>query len=767
MAAEAPRIADPAPQPAGHAARPFSSLHTLLMALVGVALVPVFGLSLWSHMAERDHERNIAVERAAHTARMIAEDLAKETRNTRLSLELMAANPRLWGCSGGPKGAVCGQELQRFASLAPEYLNLILVRIGGGVLASARPVQTQALAMNTQAIADALHGQPFAVSVNRQKVAEGDQADAVVVTYAAPVREARDGAPLVLAAQVALVQAPQSASMAGLPEGTSVILADLSGRVLFRVPDLPSVLGTTLPRDHAEHIRNRSPEVAGWSVGMDGIERYYVLRRLDIGSEAVCYVRVGIPKRAVYAESTAKLTRQTVMLVFITLLALLLTRLWAGRHLLGPVRRLMGAVHALAAGDFSARAGLDPKAPGGAGELGELGRTFDHMAADLERAQAEQEASRRALFESEERLRAVFNASSDGLLLLVPDGRVLSLNESAAARRNTTPQKLVGRNILDLIPEYVRNGRRERFEEVARTRAPLRFEEEREGRTYAIRLYPIFAEDGSVRQIASFSRDITQRRLNEQALLAAKEAAEAASQAKDAFLTNMSHELRTPLNGLYGMLQLLHAGELPPQQREYLDYARQSAQTLTDLINDILDLAALGAGTMSFEHEPFTLAAVLAPLGATLCYAAEAKGLAFSLEDQPAVVDQVLLGDAQRLGLALRHLLENALKFTHAGGVALRAQVSCRNEGDCTLRIQVADTGIGIGPEQLREIFEPFVQADDPLTKRYKGTGLGLAIVRELAARMGGHVEVESRPGAGSTFTLCLSFQTPQHAASA
>jgi len=493
-------------------------------------------------------------------------------------------------------------------------------------------------------------------------------------------------------------------------------------------------------------------------VGLDGVHRYYVMKRLDICRGEVCYVRVGIPRDAVYASSGAKLSRHLAALAGIVAVVLLLSRLWARRTILTPSARLMETVRALDAGDLSARTGI----AGLPGELGELAASVDHMAAALMRHKEEQEAARSALFESEERLRAIFNASSDGMLLLVPDGHVLAMNESAAQRRGKTPLELAGSNILDLIPSYVRDGRRARFEDVVRTGRALRFEEERDGRTYAIRLHPVHNEAGEIVQIASFSRDITERKLAERALTAAKEAAETASQAKSAFLSNMSHELRTPLNGLLGMLELLRVEKSEEQRGEYLSWATQSAQQITRLVNDILDYAALGAGETRIEHRPFRLGEVLAPLETVYAALAQDKGLDFGLNVAPGLWEQPLMGDPGHLAMILRQILDNAVKFTNAGSVRLSAQVACRDAATCTLRLEVKDTGIGIAPEVLSHVFKPFVQGEPPLTKNYAGAGLGLAIARELAARMGGSLELQSVPGVGSTFTLSLSFLPAQ-----
>ncbi|OIO04618.1 MAG: hypothetical protein AUJ49_02450 [Desulfovibrionaceae bacterium CG1_02_65_16] len=715
----------------------------MLVELVALALLPALAISLANHLRDRALEREDAVLGAARAAGQVARALGQETANARALLDMLAANPVLRRC----RGPACQLALMELPRVAPRYTNVLLARQDGRVLAAARADSAPANLTDSPALAQIRAGQGFAVGLSH---ANGS----VLVNYAASLHGAAGHAPRALVAQLPLAEVAGIFEESGLPQGSTLVLAAQNGRVLYRLPDAKRYEGAQLPADEEAMLRSGADESRGWGAGLDGVERYYVMKRLNIRPGGACYVRVGIPREAVYASSAAKLTRHLLVMALIVMFTLALSRAWARRRILLPVAGILKTVRALHAGDFSARTDLG----GVGGELGELASSVDHMGESLLRNRQEQETARNALFESEERLRAVFNASSDGMLLLVPDGRVLAMNDSAAKRRGKTPAELAGKNILDLIPVYVRNGRRARFEEVASTGQPLRFEEEREGRTYAIRLYPVRDQAGDIVQIASFSRDITERKLAERALTAAKEAAEAASQAKSAFLSNMSHELRTPLNGLLGMLQLLHGETDPGQRGEYLDWATQSAQQITRLVNDILDYAALGSGEARIEHVPFRLAEVFGPLTTEYAACAEAKGLSFATEAAASLLEQPLMGDPRHLAQLLRQVLDNAVKFTATGGVRLSAFVSCRDADTCTLRIQVKDTGIGIEPEALARVFKPFVQAEAPLTKNYPGAGLGLAMARELAVRMGGNLELSSQPGAGSTFVLSLSF---------
>ena len=268
------------------------------------------------------------------------------------------------------------------------------------------------------------------------------------------------------------------------------------------------------------------------------------------------------------------------------------------------------------------------------------------------------------------------------------------------------------------------------------------------------------------------SRDELEIRVQERTseLILAKEAAEAASRAKSEFLANMSHEIRTPINGIIGMTEIALATKLTPDQREYLDIVKVSADSLLGIINDILDFSKIEARKMSLDQASLQLRKCIGEVLRLVGARAQQKNLALSTAIETSIPD-VLVGDPLRLRQVLLNLLDNAVKFTSQGGVSLSLRADELSATQVLLHFAVADTGIGIAPEKQRTIFDAFSQADSSSTRRYGGTGLGLTISSQLANMMGGRLWVESEPGRGSTFhftaRLDLEQQHPEEHAEA
>ncbi len=238
-------------------------------------------------------------------------------------------------------------------------------------------------------------------------------------------------------------------------------------------------------------------------------------------------------------------------------------------------------------------------------------------------------------------------------------------------------------------------------------------------------------------------------------LIAARDEAVSAMHAKSIFLANISHEIRTPMNAVLGYASFLAEAKLAPEQRDWVLGIENAGQLLLGLINDVLDLAKLEESRIEIEARRFDLEAVTESTLSLVRASAEKKGLKLMLQLDPSA-PRSFLGDPVRIQQVLLNLLSNAVKFTSRGVVRVRWHYETVDERRCRLRADVIDSGIGMSPEQLQRLFTPFTQADAAITRRYGGTGLGLSIARHLVEAMGGAIEVDSRPGAGSRFTFTI-----------
>ena len=349
---------------------------------------------------------------------------------------------------------------------------------------------------------------------------------------------------------------------------------------------------------------------------------------------------------------------------------------------------------------------------------------------------------------------------NDGIIVLENHNRIADINPAARHMLDCIDEDLIGRPVGELLPDLATliiwvDELEETVEEISLARAG-------EKRIYEVNLVPLHDSGLHSAGRLVLLHDVTLRRQTEERLRQLKEAADAANRAKSAFLAHMNHELRTPLTGVIGYAEMLKEqmmGELNDRQDEAIGKIRESSNRLLEIINESLDMAKTEAGKVAFHLEAFAVEDVVGEVVDTVQPMADKNSNELIVENGAALGE--MFADRIKVRQALLNLLSNAAKFTREGTISLGVQRLHTERGDSIL-FAVRDTGIGMTQEQIRQIFEPFTQAATSTQKDFGGTGLGLAITRNFARLMGGEVEVESEPGQGSLFTLCLPAQVEQ-----
>ena len=376
--------------------------------------------------------------------------------------------------------------------------------------------------------------------------------------------------------------------------------------------------------------------------------------------------------------------------------------------------------------------------------------------------------------------RSLIEASRDPLVTISIEGKITDMNQATIDVTGVSRENLTGTNFFQYFTESekARNVYQEVFEKGYVNDYPLTLKDHKF--TEVLFNGSVYKDgDGNVLGAVVVARDITEQKIIEKELTEAIVFAELATgiaeeakikaesatkiavdavKAKQQFLSNMSHEIRTPMNAIIGFTKVVLKTELTPKQKEYLTAIKMSGDALIVLINDILDLAKVDAGKMTFEKTPFKLELSIQ----AMLHLFETKILEKNLElikEYDAKIPRVLVGDAVRLHQIILNLVSNAVKFTNNGKITVSVKLLKEDEKNVTIQFSVSDTGIGILPNKLEKIFENFQQASSGTSRLYGGTGLGLAIVKQLVEAQNGKITVVSKKDEGSTFSFILDFK--------
>jgi len=378
---------------------------------------------------------------------------------------------------------------------------------------------------------------------------------------------------------------------------------------------------------------------------------------------------------------------------------------------------------------------------------------------------------------------SLIEASLDPLVTINTEGKITDMNKATADITGISREKLTGTDFFDYFtePQKAREVYQEVFANGSVADSPLTLRHKNGKLTDVLFNGSVYKDDrGNVLGVVIVARDVTEQKRIATELTEAKVAAELATEiaekakqkaesatliaedavkAKQQFLSNMSHEIRTPMNAIIGFTKVVLKTDLSEKQKEYLNAIKISGDALIVLINDILDLAKVDAGKMTFEQTPFKMASTLSAMLHLFEPKIQEKNLTL-IKEYDNNIPQVLLGDPVRLHQIILNLVSNAVKFTSTGKITVKVKLQKEEQGKVFIEFSVSDTGIGISKNKIEHIFENFQQATSGTSRIYGGTGLGLAIVKQLVEAQNGSIHVSSKLGEGSVFSFILGFQT-------